>query len=73
MNRVVGIYKAEIYEYENGDIKILYECNRSNNYKCNKRNCKEEYCTHTSNKEFANNQLEGSTCPPIKLGLHPSG
>ena len=22
MNRIVGIYKAEIYEYENGDIRM---------------------------------------------------
>ena len=28
MNRIVGIYKAEIYEYENGDIRIAYECDK---------------------------------------------
>lgn len=73
MNRVVGMYKAEIYEYENGDIKIAYECDKDNNYKCNKRNCGQECCTHTFDKKFANNRIKKSTCPPIKLKLHASG
>lgn len=72
MNKVVGIYKAKIYEYENGDIRIAYECDKDNNYECNKRNCKQELCTHTLKKKFAKNEVE-STCPPIELGLHPSG
>ena len=65
MNRIIGIYKAEIYEYENGDIRIAYECDKSN--------CKEEYCTHTLNKRFAKNKMKRSNCPPIELELHPSG
>ena len=56
MNRIIGIYKAEIYEYENGDIRIAYECDKDNNYECSKSNCKEEYCTHTLNKRFAKNK-----------------
>lgn len=73
MNRIIGIYKAEIYEYENGDIRIAYECDKDNNYKCSKSNCKEEYCTHTLNKRFAKNKMKRSACPPIELGSHPSG
>lgn len=72
MNRIIGIYKAKIYEYENGDIRIAYECDKDNNIECYKRNCKQEYCTHTLNKSFAKNEIQ-NTCPPIELGLHPSG
>ena len=72
MNRIIGIYKAEIYEYENGDIRIAYECDKDNNIECYKRNCKQEYCTHTLNKRFAKNEMQ-STCPPIVPELRPYG
>lgn len=72
MNRIIGIYKAKIFEYENGDIKIVYECDRDNNNECRKRNCNKDYCTHTFNKRFAKNEIKRSTCPSIELELHPS-
>ena len=65
MNRIVGIYKAEIYEYENGDIKIAYECDKDNNYECNKRNCKKDCCTHTFDKRFAKSEMRKEN----KIGL----
>lgn len=61
MNRVVGIYKAEIYE-----------CNRHVPY-CNKRNCSKEYCSNISDKTYAKDYIEESTCPPIELKLYQSG
>lgn len=73
MNKIVGIYKAEIYEYENGDIRIAYECDKDKNTECYKRNCKQEECTHTFKKRFAKNKIEKNTCPPIVPRLHPSG
>nr|DAE03809.1 MAG TPA: hypothetical protein [Myoviridae sp. ct2Pw37] len=65
MNRIVGVYKAEIYEYENGDIKIAYECDKDNNCKCNKRNCKKDCCTHTFDKRFAKSEMRKEN----KIGL----
>lgn len=50
-----AIYHAEIYETNDGDIDILYECNKDRCIECNKKNCIPEYCTHTLNKKYAKN------------------
>lgn len=55
INNVKAIYKADILEYEDGKIDILYECDIKNNKECNKRNCSKDCCTHTLNKKYAKN------------------
>lgn len=67
MNRIIGIYEAEIYEHENGDIRIAYKRDKDNNKECGKRNCGQDCCTHTFNKRFAINKIRRNTCPPIEL------
>ena len=55
INNVKAIYKADILEYEDGKVDILYECDIKNNKECNKRNCCKNYCKHTLNKKYAKN------------------
>lgn len=55
MDKIKAVYKADIYEYENGKIDILYECDKEKNKECNKINCNKDYCTHTLNKKYAKN------------------
>lgn len=55
-DKLKAIYKAEIFEYENGTIDILYECDQDNNKECQKECCtKYNYCKHTLNKKYAKN------------------
>lgn len=49
------VLKAIILEYENGWCDILYECDKSKNAECNKKNCDKEYCNHTLDKQYAKN------------------
>ena len=52
-DKLKAIYKAEIFEYENGTIDILYECDQDNNKECQKECCtKCNYCKHTLNKKI---------------------
>ena len=55
INNVKAIYKADILEYEDGKIDILYECDIKNNNECNKRNCSKDCCIHTLDKKYAKN------------------
>lgn len=55
INNIKAIYKADIVEYEDGKIDILYECDIKNNKECNKTNCSKDFCTHTLNKKYAKN------------------
>lgn len=55
MNRIKSIYKAIIYEHENGKIDISYECDCNRNDECSKKNCSKECCTHTFDKKYAKN------------------
>ncbi len=58
---VKAIYKADILEYENGKIDILYECDKEKNKQCNKTNCSIDCCTHTLDKQYAKNYKENKT------------
>ena len=52
---VKAIYKAEIFEYESGEIDIVYECDKKNNKECNKKSCYKDCCSHTLNKKYIKN------------------
>jgi hypothetical protein len=52
-DKVKAIYKATIFEYENGKTEVLYKCDKDNNKECLKVNCNKEYCTNTLNKKYA--------------------
>ena len=55
-NKLKAIYKAEVFEYENGKIDLLYECDKENNKECSKECCtRYNYCSHTLNKKYAKN------------------
>ena len=42
-DKVKAIYKATIFEYENGKTEVLYKCDKDNNKECLKVNCNKEY------------------------------
>lgn len=52
---IKSIYKANILEYDDGKIDILYECDIEKNKECNKKHCCKEECTHTLDKQYAKN------------------
>ncbi len=58
-DKLKAIYKAEIFEYENGRTDIAYECDKENNKACSKECCTiYNYCTHTLNKKYAKNFIK---------------
>ncbi len=57
MAEIKKIVKATIYEDEKGWCDIHYECDKSKNTECNKKNCGKEYCNHTLDKKYAKNYV----------------
>lgn len=57
-NNVRAIYKANIFEYEDGTLDILFVCDIEKNKECDKRYCSADCCTHTLDKKYAKNYLK---------------
>lgn len=54
-----AIYKVIIFEYDNGKIDVLYECDKEHNKECSKESCiMYNYCNHTNNKNYAKNYIK---------------
>lgn len=54
--KLKAIYKAEVFEYDNGDIETAYICDKEKNKECTKESCTQyNDCKYTLNKKYAKN------------------
>lgn len=54
--KLKAIYRANVFEYDNGDIETAYICDKEKNKECTKENCTQyNDCKYTLNKKYAKN------------------
>ena len=54
--KLKAIYRANIFEYDNGDIETAYICDNEKNKECTKESCTQyNDCKYTFNKKYAKN------------------
>ncbi len=58
MDKLIAIYKADIFEYGSGRTEIIYVCDKDRNKECAKKFCGDDCCTHTTDKKYAKNFKE---------------
>ena len=54
--KLKAVYKADVFEYDNGDIETAYICDTEKNKECTKEGCTQYYdCEYTFNRKYAKN------------------
>ncbi len=67
IDKLIAIYKADIFEYGSGRTEISYVCDKDRNKECSKSCCTDDFCTHTLDKKYAKNFIESWETPPVKI------
>lgn len=56
--KLIGIYEAKVFKYNDGRKEIQYICDKEKNEECTKKNCGNAYCRYTADEKYAKNLLD---------------